>query len=112
MYKRQLYDQLQTLEPTPVVALNRAVAVAEVDGPAVALALVDALPLTGYHAWHATRADLLRRLGRSAEARAAYDAAIDATHNPGERAYLTRRRGSLAPARTDGAAGTVHSPPT
>ena len=79
-----------------MVALNRAVAVAELDGPAVGLAVVDRLALTGYHAWHATRADLLRRLGRSAEARAAYDAAIAATDNPAERAFLTRRRGQLA----------------
>ncbi|MEU6017980.1 RNA polymerase sigma factor [Streptomyces sp. NPDC047515] len=94
-----LYDQLYALEPTPVIALNRAVAVAEVDGPAVALAQIDTLPLDGYHAWHATRADLLRRLGRSAEARIAYDAAIAATQNPAERAFLARRRGSLAPSR-------------
>jgi RNA polymerase sigma-70 factor (ECF subfamily) len=63
----------------------------------VALAEVDRLPLTTYHAWHATRADLLRRLGRSSDARAAYDAAIEATDNEAERAYLRRRRGSLAP---------------
>ena len=92
----RLYDQLYAVSPTPVVALNRAVAVAELDGPAVALAEVDRLALDGYHAWHATRADLLRRLGRSADARAAYDAAIDATANPAERAYLTRRRDQLA----------------
>jgi RNA polymerase sigma-70 factor, ECF subfamily len=91
-----LYDQLYALDPSPIVALNRAVAVAELDGPEVALAQVDRLPLTTYHAWHATRADLLRRLGRSAEARAAYDAAIEATDNEAERAYLSRRRGSLA----------------
>lgn len=90
-----LYDQLVRLDPSPVVALNRAVAVAELDGPEVALALVDGLPLDGYHAWHATRADLLRRLGRSAEARAAYDAAIAATQNSAERAYLGRKRGEL-----------------
>ena len=90
-----LYDQLARLDPSPIVALNRAVAVAELDGPEVALALVDRLPLTGYHAWHATRADLLRRLGRSAEAKGAYDAAIAATQNSAERAYLTRRRGEL-----------------
>jgi RNA polymerase sigma-70 factor (ECF subfamily) len=93
----QLYDQLYAVTPSPVVALNRAVAIAELDGPAVALAEVDRLGLSSYHAWHATRADLLRRLGRSAEAREAYDAAIAATENPAERAYLTRRRGSLAP---------------
>ncbi|MFI9273355.1 RNA polymerase sigma factor [Kitasatospora sp. NPDC052896] len=100
-----LYDQLYALEPTPVVALNRAVALAEIDGPAVALAQIDALPLDGYHSWHAARADLLRRLGRGAEARAAYDAAIAATRNPGERAYLARRRGSLAPTRDQATAG-------
>jgi RNA polymerase sigma-70 factor (ECF subfamily) len=91
-----LYDQLAAVDPGPVVALNRAVAVAELDGPAVGLAAVDRLGLTAYHAWHATRADLLRRLGRSAEARAAYDAAIAATDNPAERAFLARRRGQLA----------------
>ena len=92
-----LYDQLYAVVPSPVVALNRAVVLAELDGPAVALAEVDRLDLSTYHAWHATRADLLRRLGRSADARAAYDAAIAATENPAERAYLSRRRGSLAP---------------
>lgn len=91
-----LYGQLAVLDPSPIVALNRAVAVAELDGPAVGLALVDALPLDGYHPWHATRADLLRRLGRAAEARAAYDAAISATDNQAERAYLARRRDQLA----------------
>jgi RNA polymerase sigma-70 factor (ECF subfamily) len=91
-----LYGQLAAIDPSPIVELNRAVAVAELDGPEVALAIVDRLPLSTYHAWHATRADLLRRLGRSAEAREAYDAAIAATDNEAERAYLTRRRGSLA----------------
>jgi RNA polymerase sigma-70 factor, ECF subfamily len=91
-----LYSQLYAIAPSPVVALNRAVAVAELDGPAVALAEVDRLPLEGYHAWHATRADLLRRLGRSEEARAAYDAALASTDNEAERAYLRRRRGQLA----------------
>jgi RNA polymerase sigma-70 factor (ECF subfamily) len=90
-----LYDQLTRVDPSPIVALNRAVAVAELDGPNLALALIDLLPLTGYHAWHAARADLLRRLGRSAEAREAYDAAIAATHNTAERAYLSRKRGEL-----------------
>jgi RNA polymerase sigma-70 factor (ECF subfamily) len=92
-----LYAQLYAISPSPIVALNRAVATAELDGPEVALAEVDGLDLSTYHAWHATRADLLRRLGRSAEARAAYDAAIAATDNSAERAYLSRRRGSLAP---------------
>jgi len=90
-----LYDQLSRLDPSPIVALNRAVAVAELDGPDVGLALVDRLPLDGYHAWHATRADLLRRLGRSDEAKEAYDAAIAATLNSAERAYLGRKRGEL-----------------
>ena len=91
-----LYDQLYAVTPTPIVALNRAVAIAELDGPDVALATVDQLALEGYHAWHVARADLLRRLGRSAEARSEYDAAIAATQNPAETAYLTRRRSHLA----------------
>src|SRR4051812_13685000 len=90
-----LYDQLTRLDPSPIVALNRPVAIAELDGPEVALPLVDRLPLTGYHAWHATRADLLRRLSRSVEAKEAYDAAIAATQNSAERAYLSRKRGEL-----------------
>jgi RNA polymerase sigma-70 factor (ECF subfamily) len=90
-----LYDQLTQLDPSPIVALNRAVAVAELDGPGVALTLIDRLPLTGYHAWHAARADLLRRLGRSAEARDEYDTAMSATQNSAERAYLGRKSGEL-----------------
>ena len=90
-----LYDRLTRLDPSPIVALNRAVAVAELDGPEVALALIDRLPLAGYHAWHAARADLLRRLGRNADAKAAYDAAIAATQNSAERAYLEMRRSQL-----------------
>lgn len=90
-----LYDRLIRIDPSPIVALNRAVAVAELDGAEVGLALVDGLPLAGYHAWHAARADLLRRLGRSAEAKTAYDAAIAATQNSAERAYLSRKRGEL-----------------
>jgi RNA polymerase sigma-70 factor (ECF subfamily) len=90
-----LYDQLIRIDPSPIVALNRAVAVAELDGPEVALSLVDRLPLTGYHAWHAARADFLRRLGRTVEAKEAYDAAIGATQNSAERAYLSRKRGEL-----------------
>jgi RNA polymerase sigma-70 factor (ECF subfamily) len=90
-----LYDQLTAIDPSPIVALHRAVAVAELDGPDVALAIVDTLPLQTYHAWHATRADLLRRLGRTTEARDAYDAALAATDNAAERAYLTRKRGEL-----------------
>jgi RNA polymerase sigma-70 factor (ECF subfamily) len=91
----QLYDQLMALAPSPVVALNRAVAVAELDGPEVALATVDGLDLTTYHAWHATRADLLRRLGRTDDARAAYDAAIGLAGNTAERAWLAGRRDGL-----------------
>jgi RNA polymerase sigma-70 factor (ECF subfamily) len=92
-----LYDQLVRLDPSPIVALNRAVAVAELDGPEVALATVDRLadPLAGYHAYHATRADLLRRLGRSQQSRAAYDKAIALAGNTAETAYLTRRRDQL-----------------
>ncbi|GIJ72240.1 RNA polymerase sigma factor [Virgisporangium ochraceum] len=91
-----LYDRLVRLDPTPIVRLNRAIAVAELDGPEVALAEVDGLPLEGYHAFHATRAALLRRLGRSAESRAAYDRAIELAGNTAETAYLTRRRDQLA----------------
>ena len=83
------------VDPSPIVALNRAVAVAELDGPGVASRWSTRLGLTGYHAWHAIRADLLRRLGRSDEAKAAYDAAIAATENSAERAYLSRKRGEL-----------------
>ena len=90
-----LYDQLMAVAPTPVVALNRAIAVAELDGPDVGLALVDDVALGGYHALHVARAELLRRLGRGAEARAEYDAAINATENPAERAHLTRRRDQI-----------------
>ncbi|MGY1947870.1 RNA polymerase sigma factor [Nocardia asiatica] len=90
----RLYDQLGALDPSPIVALNRAVAVAEVDGPAAALTQVDALPLDGYHLFHAIRADLLTRLGRTAEATAAYDAAIARTGNDTERDFLVRRRNS------------------
>jgi RNA polymerase sigma-70 factor, ECF subfamily len=92
----RLYDHLFAVNPSPIVALNRAVVRAELDGPAVALAEVDGLDLAGYHAWHATRADLLRRLGRSAEARQAYAAAIELAVNPAEVRYLRRRRASLA----------------
>jgi RNA polymerase sigma-70 factor (ECF subfamily) len=91
-----LYAQLYAVAPSPIVALNRAVAIAELDGPAVALAEVDRLPLGSYHPWHVTRAELLRRMGRSDDARAAYDAALALIDNEAERAYLTRRRGQLA----------------
>ncbi|HJQ02529.1 MAG TPA: DUF6596 domain-containing protein [Jatrophihabitans sp.] len=93
-----LYDQLVRLDPSPIVALNRAIAIAELDGPEVALAAIDRLSdsLAGYHAYQATRADLLRRLGRAEQARAAYDRAIELAGNTAEIAYLTRRRDELA----------------
>ncbi|ANS28219.1 sigma factor [Rhodococcus opacus] len=91
----QLYDQLMPLAPSPVVALNRAVAVAEVRGPEEGLALVDQLDLGNYHLYHAVRADLLRRLGRSGEAARAYDAARDRTENVVEREFLRVQRDSL-----------------
>jgi RNA polymerase sigma-70 factor, ECF subfamily len=92
-----LYDQLVRLDPSPVIALNQAIAVAEIDGPEVALTAVDRLAdkLAGYHAYHATRADLLRRLGQSQQSRAAYDKAIELAGNTAETAYLTRRRDQL-----------------
>jgi RNA polymerase sigma-70 factor (ECF subfamily) len=93
-----LYDQLVRLDPSPIVALNRAVAIAELDGPEVALAAVDRLggALDGYHAFHATRAELLRRLARREQSRAAYGRAIELAGNSAETAYLTRRRDELA----------------
>ncbi len=91
----QLYDQLLALAPSPVVALHRAVAVAEVEGPDAALTLVDGLDLGGYHVFHAIRADLLRRLGRNAEAVLAYEAAIARTENATERDFLRRSRQAL-----------------
>ncbi|MDQ6752298.1 MAG: RNA polymerase sigma factor [Actinomycetota bacterium] len=92
----KLYDQLLAVAPGPVVALNRAVAVAEVDGPTAALALLDGLNLTGFHLFHAIRADLLRRLGRNSEAAAGYDAAIERAENGAERSFLVRMRGTLS----------------
>ncbi|MEU8231451.1 RNA polymerase sigma factor [Actinoplanes sp. NPDC048967] len=92
-----LYDQLQALAPTPVVALNRAVAVAEVHGPGLALAALEHLQLPGYHLLPATRADLLVRLGRVREAAAAYDEAIALAGNETERAFLQDRRAGLDP---------------
>ena len=95
-----LYDRLAAVDRSPIVALNRAVAIAELDGPEVALALVDRLDLDRYHAYHATRADLLRRLGRSAEARTAYERAIDLAGNAAEAGYLARRRDQLGSPRS------------
>jgi RNA polymerase sigma-70 factor (ECF subfamily) len=91
----QLYDHLLAIAPTPVVALNRAIAVAEVQGPEAALALVDGLDLGGYYLFHAIRAELLRRLGRSAAAGTAYEAAIARTQNAAELAFLRRSRQAL-----------------
>jgi len=92
-----LYDQLARIDPSPIVVLNRAIAVAELDGPEVALAAVDRLEdrLASYHPYHATRADLLRRTARSQASRAAYDKAIELAGNGAEIDYLTRRRDQL-----------------
>jgi RNA polymerase sigma-70 factor (ECF subfamily) len=87
----QLYDQLIAMAPGPVVALNRAVALAEVDGPAAALAVVDVLELDRYYLFHAIRADLLRRLGRYDEAHRAYELALALTENSSEREFLRRQ---------------------
>jgi RNA polymerase sigma-70 factor (ECF subfamily) len=94
----RLYDQLLAMTPGPIVALNRAVAVAEVDGPEAALAIVEALrgpDVEGYHLFHAIRADLLRRAGRTAEAAQAYEAAIERTANARERDFLRHSMESL-----------------
>ncbi|MEJ2863786.1 RNA polymerase sigma factor [Actinomycetospora flava] len=95
-----LYDQLLALRPTPIVALNRAVAVAEVHGPGAALDAVDALDIPGYHLLPATRADLLARLGRTHEAREAYEEALALAGNDTERAFLQGRRDQLAQDRS------------
>jgi RNA polymerase sigma-70 factor, ECF subfamily len=91
----QLFDQLMALAPSPVVALNRAVAVAEVEGPGAALAVVDDLDLGDYYLFHAIRADFLRRLDRTAEAALSYDEAIVLSQNAAERSYLQRSRRAL-----------------
>ncbi|MFE1859946.1 RNA polymerase sigma factor [Streptomyces anandii] len=93
----RLYDHLMALAPSPVVALNRAVAVAETEGPGPALDLVDGLELDGYHVFHAVRASLLRRLGRTGEAVRAYEAALALSPSPAERAYLARELADLRP---------------
>jgi RNA polymerase sigma-70 factor, ECF subfamily len=91
----QLYDQLLAITPNAVVALNRAVALAEIEGPAEALAIVDALDLDTYHLFHATRAELLVRLHRYDDAGAAYDRALALANNAAEHAHLERKRQSL-----------------
>ena len=93
-----LYDQLMAIAPTPVVALNRAIAIGEVRGPLAALALLDRLDLENYHPFHAARADLLRRLGRSGEAAQAYARAADLATSDAERAFLSARMGEVGPA--------------
>jgi len=90
-----LYDLHLSIAPSPIVALHRAVAVAEVDGPATALGILDGLDLESHHMYHAIRADLLRRLGRDVDAAAAYDAAIARSGNAAERAFLDGRRRAL-----------------
>jgi RNA polymerase sigma-70 factor, ECF subfamily len=87
-----LYDQLLVFDASPVVALNRAVALSEAEGPAAALTVVDGLPLESYYLFHAVRADLLRRAGRQAEAAIAYESALARTDNEAERAFLERAR--------------------
>ncbi len=94
-----LYDQLLALAPSPVVGLNRAVAVAEVHGPVAALAIVDELDLDGYYMLHAIRADLLARLGRPAEAAAEYAAAAELTQSAAQRRFLQGRRDGLTAGR-------------
>ncbi|WP_327040693.1 RNA polymerase sigma factor [Micromonospora ureilytica] len=98
----QLYDQLTVVAPSPVVALNRAVALAEVAGPAVALTEVDRLDLDGFHVYHVVRADLLARLGRGGEAVEAYRTAVALTDNAAERAYLTARLADLRAGSSSG----------
>jgi RNA polymerase sigma-70 factor, ECF subfamily len=93
----ELYDQLLAFVPTPVVALNRAIAVAELRGAPAALAIVDGLSLDDYHLFHATRADLLRRMDRVDDARVAYERALSLTTNAAERAFLERRLAALPP---------------
>lgn len=94
-----LYGQLEEIDPSPIVTLNRAIAISEYDSPQVALALVDGLgdALDGHHAFHATRAELLRHVDRPADALAAYDRAIELAGNPAEVAHLRRRRGQISP---------------
>jgi len=95
-----LYDQLLAVDPTPIVALNRAVAVAEVDGPGAALEIIDTLDLDGYHAFQATRADLLRRAGHTRAAVGAYRRALELAGNPAEQAFLRGRLDELGARET------------
>ena len=93
----KLYDQLSAVAPGPVVSLHRAVAVAEVHGPAAALAVIEDLKLERYHLFHAIRADMLRRLERYADAAASYQAALERTDNAPERSFLKRRLAQVRP---------------
>ena len=108
-----LYGRLEALHPSPVVALNRAVAVAMVDGAAAGLALVDALAaeLDGYHLFHAARADLLRRLDRRDEAAAAYERALERTENAAERRFISRRLVEVASPVASPSPATASGPP-
>jgi RNA polymerase sigma-70 factor (ECF subfamily) len=90
-----LYDQLLAITRSPIVALNRAVAVAEIGGPQAALGLIDELPLDHYYLFHAIRADLLRRLGHADQAEAAYRAAIERTRNAAEIAFMKERLSAI-----------------
>ncbi len=90
-----LYDQLLVFDASPVVALNRAVALSEVEGPEAGLTAVDTLPLESYYLFHAVRADFLRRSGRHAEAAIAYESALERTDNEAERAFLERARAAM-----------------
>ncbi|MCP2322745.1 RNA polymerase sigma-70 factor (ECF subfamily) [Hamadaea flava] len=92
----QLYDQLLIVAPSPVAELHRAVAVAETDGPRVALSIIDSLPLSGHYLWYAVRADLLRRLDQKRAALSAYDMALSLVTQPTERAFLSARRAEVA----------------
>lgn len=95
----QLYDLLERLQPSPIVSLNRAVAIAMVDGPPTAIALLDAIApeLDGYHLFHAARADLLRRMGAPAEAAQSYERAMALVTNDSERRFLDRRLREVQP---------------
>jgi RNA polymerase sigma-70 factor (ECF subfamily) len=92
-----LYGELARVTGSPVVELNRAVALAEIHGPEVGLEAIDALPLESYHYLHAARADFLRRIGRAGEARASYERALELAHNEPERRFLARRIRELQP---------------
>ncbi|HEY5115786.1 MAG TPA: DUF6596 domain-containing protein [Nakamurella sp.] len=97
-----LYDQLLVVDRTPIVALNRAIAIAEIDGPEAALEVLETLPLEGYHAYQATRADLLRRAGSPEAAASAYRRALELAGNPAERAFLRGRLDELGAGQVAG----------